>query len=179
MIAYLHHYPVGDKIESKYFHSPIPRDYSNCGYYSDRIYNMHGETKRFYIATFGYEHAWKEHNTYEREIARYTIHFVFGGRGTFNGQQISAGQMFITPPMQKYTIIQDSVSPLTFGWIALSGTELENQLSLLHLTDLPMISTFQNVERIHELFIDTVYGDHGNLNLELIMFSSFYIDYGF
>ena len=174
MIAYLHHFPQENLIGTQYLHTPMAIDHSGCGYYSDRIYNMHGETKRFYIATFGYEKGWREHNTYDREIDRYTIHFVFSGRGHFNGHPVSAGQMFIAPQMQKYTLIQDVLEPLVFGWIALSGTELENQLSLLHLTDMPEISTFQNKEWIQQLFIDTIYTPHDEADLEMFMFSAFY-----
>ena len=78
-------------------------DASNCGYYSDRIFNAHNSASRFYVATFGYAKAWKEHNTHERQIDRYTVHFVFSGCGTFNGQPIKAGQMFFAPQNQKYT----------------------------------------------------------------------------
>ena len=176
MIAYLHHYPMGDGIKSgaKWFHDPMPIDCSNCGYYSDRIYNMHGSTKRFYVATFGYTKAWKEHNTYDRVIDRYQVHFVFEGKGTFNGVPVQAGQMFIAPQNKKYTIIHDSNHPMTLAWFAFSGTELENQLSLLHLPDSFTIVPFQNMDKIKEVFLDTVYGPYSTLDLEMLMLSSCY-----
>ena len=176
MIAYLHHYPIGDGIKSgtKWFHEPMPIDCSNCGYYSDRIYNMHGATKRFYVATFGYTKAWKEHNTYDRVIDRYQVHFVFEGKGTFNGVPVRAGQMFIAPQNQKYTIIHDNKHPMTLAWFAFSGTELENQLSLLHLPDAFTIMPFQNIDTIKEVFLDTVYGPYSTLDLEMFVLSSCY-----
>ena len=176
MIVYLHHYPIGDSIKSgaKWFHEPMPIDCSNCGFYSDRIFNMHGATKRFYVATFGYTKAWKEHNTYDRIIDRYTVHFVFEGKGTFNGNPVSAGQMFIAPQNKKYTIIQDPNQPMTLAWFAFSGTELENQLSLLHFPDEFTIIPFQNVDKIKEVFLDTVYGPNSTFDLEMLLLSSCY-----
>lgn len=174
MITYLHHYPIGEKIGEKWFHEPMSMDYSNCGCYSDRIYNMHSATKRFYIATFGYEKGWKEHNTYDRITGRFTLHFVFEGKGTFNGTPVHAGQMFIAPQNEPYTIIQDKNNPMTFAWIGFSGTELENQINLLHLSEMPRIVGFQNVEAIRTIFIDTVYGKHSEEDIEMLLFSAYY-----
>lgn len=175
MIVYLHHYPAPNHVLGhKWFHSPMPMDYSQCGYYSDRIFNMHGEAKRFYIATFGYNKSWNELNTYERVINRFTLHFVFAGKGLFNGKPVKAGNVFVAPQKEKHTIIQDSEEPMTYGWIALSGTELENQLSLLHLSEMPMITVFQNQDVIQKIFLDTVYGEHPNVDLESYLFSKFH-----
>ena len=176
MIAYFHQYPTGDgiKIDAKVFHEPMPMDCSNCGYYSDRIYNMHGATKRFYVATFGYTKAWKEQNLYERIIDRYQVHFVFEGKGTFNGKPVSAGQMFIAPQNKPHTIVQDPDDPMTFAWFAFSGTELENQLSLLHLPDDFTIMPYPNMQQIKEIFVDTVYGPYSSLDLEMFVLSACY-----
>ena len=174
MITYLHHYPMDGKPGQKWLQKPMNMDHSNCGYYSDRIYDLHSSTKRFYIATFGYEKSWPECNTYDRIIGRYTLHFVFEGKGTFNGQPIHAGQMFIAPHHKPYTIIQDKHSPLTLSWIGISGTELDNQLSLWHLADLPEIITIQNMEKIRTIFIDTIYGQHPYENMEMLLFSSLF-----
>ena len=174
VIFYLHQYPVNEKKKfgQKRSLTPLPMDYSQCGYYSDRINNAHNSAARFYVVTFGYAKSWGDHNTYERQIDRYTIHFVFDGTGTFNGTPVSAGQMFFAPQNQKYTIVNDPQAPLVFAWIALSGTDLENQLSLLHMINKPAIT--QNMEQIHQIFLDTVYGQHQNLNMELFLFARFY-----
>lgn len=174
MITYLHQYPLGEKIGIQYFHEPMKQDQSNCGCYSDRIYNMHGAGKRFYIATFGYEKGWRGHNTYDRVISRLTLHFVFGGRGTFNGKPIRAGHCFIAQPIKPHTIIQDPDNPLIFSWIALSGTELENQIGMLHLSELPEILPFQSADVVEQIFLDTIYKKHPKADLELLLFSAFY-----
>ena len=99
MIFYLHQSPskTGKEMENKRSLTPIPMDNEKCGFFGDRIYNAHNSTARFYVVTFGYSQAWTEANIYDRLIDRYTIHFVFKGKGFFNGQPISAGQMFFVP----------------------------------------------------------------------------------
>lgn len=113
-------------------------------------------------------------DVYDRQIDRYTIHFVFDGLGTFNGQPVSAGQMFFAPQTKKYTIVNDENNPLTFAWIALSGTELENQLGILQLPNAPLITPFQHADLIKKIFIDTIYKEHPEHNMELYLLSRFY-----
>lgn len=176
MILYLHQHPAikPNEIITKRSFSPIPMDDGKCGYYGDRIFNAHNSASRFYVATFGYSKSWKDNNTHERQIDRYTIHFVYSGAGVFNGQPVRAGQMFFAPQNQKYTIVNHPEDPLTFSWIALSGTELENQLSLIHLPEKPTITFYQNADKIQQIFIDTIYGQLNDLNRELFLFSKFY-----
>ena len=60
VIFYLHQYPVNEKKKfgQKRSLTPLPMDYSQCGYYSDRIYNAHNSAARFYVVTFGYAKSW-------------------------------------------------------------------------------------------------------------------------
>ena len=175
MIVYMHHHP-GENAETIYKHSlsPIPIDDGNCGFFADRLYNDHNSPAKFYVATFGYAKCWKEYNTYDRQIDRYIIHFVFSGCGTFNGKPISAGQMFFAPQNQMYSIINDPKKPLELSWIALSGTDLEYQLALINLPNQPIITLFHNQEKILQLFLDTVYGNLDNLNRELFLCAKLY-----
>ena len=175
MIFYLHFHPGKDsETVCKRSLSPIPMDDGNCGYYADRLYNEHNSATKFYVATFGYAKNWKENNVHERQIDRYTLHFVFSGRGTFNGNPISAGQMFLAPQNQKHTIINDPKNPLEFSWIALSGTDLEHQLDLIPLPNKPTIALYQNQEKIRQIFLNTIYGELVDLNRELYLCSKFY-----
>lgn len=176
MIFYLHQHPEQNSketINSQSF-SPHPIDAGNCGYYADRLFNSHNSANRFYIATFGYAKNWKENNTIDRQIDRYTLHFVFGGKGEFNGQLVSSGQMFIAPQNEKYTVITDEKDPLQFAWIALSGTDLEYHVNLLHLPSKAMISYFENTKTIQNIFLSTIYGEPAKLNKELYLCAKFY-----
>jgi len=175
MIYYLHMHPeaVNKEVE-KWFHTPMPIDYGNCGYYSDRIYNAHRSNRHFYISSFGYE---KSHpgKIFTRKNDQFIIHFVFAGKGYFNKQPVKAGQMLFAPQNQRYTIEQDLNDPMIFSWIALSGTNLEGQIADLNLINPPaIVSDFPNAEEIKQIFLDTIYQPHDNLNMELFLFSKFY-----
>ncbi len=149
-------------------------DSEDTGFYGDRIYNAHNSSSKFYVATFGYARAWNGMDVYDRRIDRYTLHFVFGGSGTFNGQPVSAGQMFFAPQTKKYTIIHNAENPLVFSWIALSGTDLENLLDILQLPKEASISPFPYRDRIEKIFVDTVYQEHPEHNMELYLLARFY-----
>lgn len=175
MIFYLHEYPLEcGKLGHFRSLTPIPMDASGCGFYSDRIYNAHNSASRFYIVTFGYGKNWAGNNLYDRQIDRYTLHFVFGGQGTFNGRSVGAGLMFFAPQNKKHTILHDPAAPMELAWIALSGTDLENQLDLIHLPIEPTITPFKNQEQIKQLILDTVYSPHNDQSMELFLFSRFY-----
>lgn len=175
MIFYLHEYPSRNgKPGYERALTPIPMDANGCGFYSDRIYNAHNSVSRFYIVTFGYAKSWVGCNLYERQIDRYTLHLVFSGRGTFNGQKVEGGQLFFAPQNKKHTILHDPSFPMELAWIALSGTDLENQLDLIHLPAEPTITPFKNQGQIKQLILDTVYSPHNNQTMELFLFSRFY-----
>ena len=176
MIYYLNQSPskTGKGVDHKRSLSPIPMNDQKMGVFGDRIYNAHNSNAKFYVATFGYAKAWTGMDVYDRRIDRYTVHFVFDGAGTFNGEAVSAGQMFFAPQTQKYTIINDETTPLRFAWIAISGTELENQLEILQLPKSPLITTFQHADLIEQIFIDTIYKEHPEHNIELYLLSQLY-----
>lgn len=172
MINWLHFYPLDNhKPEQKWSLSPFKIDESNCGYYSDRICDMDNSKKDFCVATFGYGKNWAEHNVYNRITDRYTFHFIFDGKGTFNDRPIAQGDLFTVPPNEKYTIINDTKKPLTLGWIALAGKKLEEQVQLFHFSDMPSYTHFLNVEGVRNIFLDTVYGEKSFENMERLLFA--------
>lgn len=176
-IIYYHHmHPVGDlsqyiKINSNV---PIEQDLDKSGYYSDRIYHSRNSGARFYIVTFGYEKGWPR-STEPRTINRYTIHFVFDGKGKFNDTPIKKGDIVIVPQNVLHVIHHSHEAPLTLGWIALSGKELELMLDILHLpysTDIKLNNN--QIKRIEEIFIDTIYKAHPDEELPFFLFSRFF-----
>ena len=64
---------------------------------------------------------------------------------------------------------------MTFGWISLSGKELELLVDMLHL---PKNYTLKlddaQIKRIEELFLDTVYQPHPDEELPFFLFSRFF-----
>ena len=175
MIYYLHMHPDKDNKEvDTWFHNPMPLDYGNCGYYSDRIYNARRASRRFYIASFGYEKSYPG-KTFSRTNDQYIIHFIFSGKGYFNKQPVGTGQILFAPQNQEYCIEQDRTTPMTFSWIALSGTNLEGQLADLNLSNKPMVlSNYPNADNIEQIFLKTIYQPHNDINMEFFLLSKFY-----
>lgn len=172
MINWLHFYPLdNNKVGQKWAIAPLQIDESNCGYYSDRICDMNNHQKEFCVATFGYGKNWAEHNVCDRVTDRYTFHFIFDGKGTFNGQPIAQGDLFVVPPNEKYTIINDAKNPLTLGWIALAGKKLEDQVELFHFFDIPSRTYFLNIEGVRNIFLDTIYGEKSLEKMEHLLFA--------
>lgn len=176
-IIYYHHmHPCADlsHIVTLNSSTPIEQDFDRSGYYSDRIYHSRNSGARFYVVTFGYEKGWPR-TTEPRIINRYTLHFVFRGKGSFNDKPINAGDIFIAPANVPYTIHHDSEEPLTMAWIALSGKELELMLDILHLpykTDVRLDKT--QIEEIEKIFTDTIYRPHYDVDLPFLLFSRFF-----
>lgn len=174
-LYYYHYHPgeTGDRNEL-WSEKVIPFDAGGTGFFSDRIYLARNSNARFYVVTFGYEQSWPEKHPKTIVINRYTMHFVFSGKGSLNRQPLSAGSICIVPPNEPYTIIRDEHDPLCFGWIALSGKELELMTSVLHL---PMEYTEkispERIEPIRQVFLETIYQPHDELPFYL--FSRFFL----
>ncbi len=153
---------------------PIPRDLGKNGHYSDRIYHSRNSGARFYVVTFGYEKGWPR-STELRIINRYTLHMVFDGKGKYNDTPISKGSVFIVPQNTEHVIHHDKDAPMTLGWIALSGKELELMIEILHLPYETKARLDQTqIDKIEDIFIDTVYNSHPDEELPFFLFSRFF-----
>ena len=176
-IYYCHYHPIEAGKDVEYFSTtPIPYDYGKCGIFSDRIYHSRNQNARFYVVTFGYEKNYVGTNTVTNRIVdRYTIHFVFNGKGYINDKLVHAGQIFIVPPNEPYTIRQHPITPMNLGWIALSGKELELMTEILHLPKQRIVGiSLDKMETIESIFLDTVYGDHMDKDIPYFLFSQFF-----
>ena len=176
-IIYYHHFHPTEDFKSDIrinSDSPIAYDLANSGYFSDRIYHSRNSNARFYIITFGYEKGWAR-KLEQRTINRYIIHFIFDGKGAFNNIPIKKGDIYIVPPNVPHEILHDSNTPMTLGWIALSGMELEHMIEILHLpTKQHFTMNDTQLEKIRDIFIDTVYSQHPDQELPFYMFSRFF-----
>ncbi len=175
-IYYYHFHPSKDKKQdiSLSSNSPIPYDYDGSGFFSDRIYHSRNSHARFYIVTFGYEKSWFAAPR-NRTINRYTLHFCFDGEGEINGTTIHRGDAYIVKPNEPYTVNYGQKTPITLGWIALSGTALEEMIEVLHLPLEPHFCVGpEQIKRIEEIFLDTVYENHEQEGLPFFLFSRFF-----
>ena len=176
-IYYYHYHPTEDGKDLEYFSpAPIPYDYGKCNRFSDRIYHSRNQNARFYVVTFGYEKSWQTPiSPTQRVVDRYTIHFVFDGKGYINDKLVHAGQIFVVPPNEPYTIKQPATTPMTLGWIGLSGKELELMTEILHLPKQRIMEIQSSrMEQVESIFLDTVYGNHADKDIPYFLFSQFF-----
>ncbi len=173
LFYYFHYRPdeTMKKLIEHYSLTPHEYDYGKTGYFSDTFYHSRNANARFYIVTFGYEEAWPRKYCPPRTIDRYHMHFVFEGEGKFNGQRVHAGQIFIAPPNRTYEILHSSVRPMKMGWIGISGKEADPIISALHLPQGPVLEMdTSHMEEIREIFLDTVYRPHPDVDLSFFLF---------
>ena len=60
--------------------------------------------------------------------SKYVIHYVFDGKGSFNGVPISRGDGFLICPNQLHHYVSDDNEPLKYGWISFFGYDTEKLL---------------------------------------------------
>lgn len=177
VIYYFHFHPSDDFRETIEVSSnaPIPYDYAGNGYFSDRIYHSRNSDARFYVVTFGYEKGWAR-QIKPRITNRYMFHFIFDGKGKFNSDEVKRGDIYILPPNKKHVISHDERNPMTLGWIALSGKELELMLNILHLPNETTITLSEDqINRIEKIFLDTVYQPHPEEEMPFFLLGNFFI----
>ena len=176
-LIYYHHFHPSDDLKSAIkinSDAPIPYDMAGSGYFSDRIYHSRNSKARFYIVTFGYEKGWPRELP-SRIINRYTVHFIFNGKGKINNTEVKKGDIYIVHPNVQHKIIHNKNTPMTLGWVALSGQELELMAEILHL---PRQNTFslsdEQTNAIEKIFLDTVYNSHPDVELPFYLFAKFF-----
>ena len=176
-IIYYHHFHPSDDFKSTVkinSEAPIPYDMAENGYFSDRIYHSRNSKARFYIVTFGYEKGWARELP-PRIINRYIIHFIFDGKGKINNTAIKKGDIYIVHPNIQHKIVHDKKAPMTLGWVALSGQELELMTEILHLPKQSFCSlNEEQISAIQSIFLDTVYKSHPDKELPFYLFSKFF-----
>lgn len=153
---------------------PNPYDLDNSGCFSDCIYHSRNSGARFYVVVFGYEKGWC-HPPLQTKTDRYIMHFILSGKGLFNGMYVEKGDICIANPNQVYSIQHSESDPMTFGWISLSGKELELMGDILHLPK-SFITKMNDaqIRRIEEIFLDTIYRLHPAEELPFYLFSKFF-----
>ncbi len=176
-IYYYHANPIENSDKEFYYSSPtvIPYDYNHSTYFSDRIYHSRNLNSRFYVITFGYQVGWTNASVIKRVCNRYTIHFVFGGTGKFNGHSVGKNDVYIAMPNEEHTISLHTDGRMIHGWIALAGRELEKMVDILHLPKQAIFSISPNqMERIQAMFLETIYQDHSDVDMSFYLLSQFF-----
>ena len=86
------------------------------------------------------------------------------------------GCIYVVPSNTECVTIQSVQSPMTIGWIALTGTELEQTLGILHFPqEFSTTISDDRIESIEKLFLQMVYTEHDTNSLPFLMLGNLFI----
>ncbi len=168
-ILYIREYPNGSNKISK---EPFSQSESDAIYFDDILFNCDFDiSSMFVISKVGHEKSYPD-RTLEKRKTRYgLLHYVLGGKGKFNGVEISANQAFITFPFEEHSIISDKFDPWHFGWIAFAGTACDALFSCVGLTSENNVFNFDYSKEVAEIFLDIVYSEHTEVDIDKYLLS--------
>lgn len=174
-IVYYHHANPSlnsDSNQTTVSPSPFSYDCNKTGFFSDCIYHSRNLNSRFYVVACGYQVGWETANSSDHVCNRYILHFVFRGVEYFNGQKVIPGDVFVTMPNEKHTILCKTKDQCAHGWLSLSGKELEAMIGIHHLPTTPIIHISNDkMKQIEQIFIETIYEKHSDISMPNYLFS--------
>lgn len=166
--------PDGSK---QYFVDRIERPPSDQLYYDDILSKppRSEASGGLEFLFFGKEQSYPNRAILHRTTNEYMLHYVTGGKGTFNNRPIGAGEGFLVSPGVPHAMVSDKDDPWQFKWIAFRGSDAHRQMKALGLDEDHAYFTFSFAERLEELIDDVLYRDHGECDLNTYMQGVFYI----
>lgn len=97
------------------------------------------------------------------------LHYVLGGRGSYNGEPIGAGMGFVSLPHQPHTLISSADDPLHFYWIACYGKRTEAYVAGLGFTPGRLIFPCAFGDEVREILDEIIYREQPERDLTLLM----------
>ncbi len=166
--------PDGSK---QYFEDRIERPHSDQLYYDDVLSKppRSEESGGLEFLFFGKEQSYPNRVILHRNTREYMLHYVTGGKGTFNNRPIGPGEGFLVVPGVPHVMASDKNDPWQFKWIAFRGSDARRQMKALGLDETNLYFTFSFADRLEELIDDLLYRDHGDCDLNTYMQGVFYI----
>lgn len=166
--------PDGSK---QYFEDRIERPSSDQLYYDDILSKppRSEESGGLEFLFFGKEQSYPNRAILHRKTQEYILHYVTGGKGTYNGRAIGAGDGFLVVPEKPHVMVSDKEDPWQFKWISFRGSDARRQMKALGLDEEHLYFTFSFANRLEELIDDALYRDHGDCDLNTYMQGVFYI----
>ncbi len=79
---------------------------------------------------------------FKRDV--YIIHYVVLGKGTFNGEKIEAGYVYVTVPQMMEITVSDKDDPFESYWIMFKGEEASKFLKSCHLPEKGGVVKFED-----------------------------------
>lgn len=108
-------------------------------------------SREFAVATMGLEYTKPGKTVGPCVRGKYIIHYVFDGKGSFNGVPLQRGSCFLICPNQLHKYDSDTDSPLKYGWISFLGQKAEMLLREVglepknHVFDCPWIESAETI----------------------------------
>ena len=152
-----------------------PSKSDNDRYFAHHYFTSEKEdSKELFVNTVGHQKSWPTRN-YPLKISPCAIlHYVISGHGMFNGENISAGQFFITFPHQEHSIIQDPYAPLEFYWISFSGSQKHDLLKKCEFKEESCVQSFDFAAYVISRFDEIIYESHPEVDTELHLMGLLY-----
>lgn len=163
-ILYIREYPNGSNNISK---EPFSQNETDTPYFDDILFNCDFNiNSQFVISKVGHEKSYPDRVIEKRKTKYGFLHYVFDGKGKFNGKEISANQAFITFPYEEHSISSDKIDPWHFGWIAFAGYACEALFSCVGLNPNNNVFDFSYSKEATEIFLDIVYSEHTEIDID-------------
>ena len=160
----------------QYFSDRLERPDERQRYFDDIIERQdegeRNETLEF--LKFGKERSYPN-RVLNRVCKDYILHYVTGGRGRFNGREITAGDGFLVVPDVAHSMESDSRDPWQFKWISFRGNGAKWQMKSIGLDESTPFFTFDFADQLEQLFDDVIYRGYENCDLNTYMQGVFYI----
>lgn len=122
------------------------------------------------VAMIGHEHSTPDKALINRVVpSRLYLHYVIGGKGTYNGTPIGAGVGFVSLPRQPHTLISSHDDPLHFYWIDFYGKRAESYVESLGLTPKQLFFPFDWADELCPMLDDLIYREQSHRNLTMLM----------
>lgn len=151
-----------------------PSDFlKNAEYYTDIIKN-YDEDPHLAVYHIGVCRNSADDRYFNHVTKRFKLVYVIEGRGWFNGMPVKSGQGFLMWKDHVNSMSADIRSPWKFDYISLSGNMAEHILRSSGFTEEDTIFDVADIDRIHELCIDSVYVPHPTLAQDLFLLSVFF-----
>ena len=125
------------------------------------------------VQTVGIRHCSSDYRFLNRISERYSIHYVFSGKGWVGDRAVGAGDVFFFDRNQIHNFSTDNQEPCCYAWITFKGPGCSQ---LLHQAGFHknMIFQTENISEIREIFHEMLYREHPRQQIDLFFDSCLY-----
>ncbi len=154
--------------------TPFSAETEKSPYYCHRCYTSEkDDSSHYYVVSFGHEKSWPGKMMGPRTVDRFILHYVLHGTGSFQGEEVHAGQFFFTHPYEAYSIYTDPEDPMEFYYIGIAGPGTEELMKSTGFLSIPKILPFGFAEEIVPALHPALYAPPSNRDLEHYFLSIF------